>query len=94
MAYPETKTSPNGTPYTITNLWDDLAFQLISAKESIFAGVKSTVSDVVTSVTKPIGQGLSDIGKGLTSWLPIVIVAIVALGVFYFIFMKPKGKPA
>lgn len=94
MPYPEEKISPNGTPYTITNLWDDLAFQLISAKESVFKGVKSTVSDVVTSVTEPIGAGLKDIGKGLTSWLPIVIVAIIALGVFYFIFMKPKVKPA
>jgi hypothetical protein len=92
MAYPTVKVTPNGESYTITNLWDEAAFQLIVLRESIFGGVKSTVTDIVNAVTKPVSTGLSNIGKSLTSWIPILVVALLVVGAVYFVFLKGKAK--
>jgi len=94
MSYPTTKVSPNGETYTITNLWDEAAFQLIVWKQSIFGGVKSTVTDIIDTVTKPISTGISNIGKGLTSWIPILLVALLIIGAVYFVFLRGKAKVA
>ena len=83
------KNSPNGTPYDVTNLWDEGAFQLISLWQNIVGGVKGVVSDAVSTVTEPIGKGLKDVGKGLTSWIPILlVVGALAAGVYFFVIRK------
>jgi hypothetical protein len=84
------KTSPNGTLYEITNWWDEVAFQLICAWQTTTGAVKGVVSDVVSTVTEPVSKGLKDVGKGLTSWIPILlVVAAIAAGVYFFVI---KGK--
>ena len=95
------KTTPDGTVYSVTNLWDETAFQLISFWQGIVGGTKKFFTEVVDTVIGPVskgvgdigtgvGKGLSGIGKGLTSWIPIlVVVGALAAGVYFFII---KGK--
>lgn len=83
------KVSPNGTPYRITNLWDEIAFQLIYAKESILGGVKSFVGDTVNTVIDPVAGGFFKLGKSFTSFIPILLViAAIAAAVYFFIIKK------
>lgn len=86
------KTSPGGTRYLITNLWDEIAFQLICAKETVFGGIKSTVGDVVDIVVSPATDAIKKVGKSLTSWLPILIVALIAAGMYFFFMNKKATK--
>jgi hypothetical protein len=86
------KTSPGGTKYLIKNWWDEIAFQLIAAKETIFGGIKGTVSDVVDIVVSPASDAIRRVGKSLTSWLPILIVALVAAGLYFFVINKRASK--
>lgn len=84
------KTTPDGTVYSVTNWWDEGAFQLISLWQTIVGGAKQIVTDVIETVTEPVSKGLKDVGKGLTSWIPILlVVGAMALGVYFFII---KGK--
>lgn len=84
-----TKVSPNGTPYIITNLWDEIAFQLIVVKESIFQGAKGIVDDTISVVIDPVSKGVAKLGKGFTSFIPILlVVGAGALAVYIFIIRK------
>jgi hypothetical protein len=84
------KTTPNGTVYNVTNWWDEGAFQLISLWQTIVGGTKQVVTDVIQTVTEPVSKGLKDVGKGLTSWIPILlVVGALAAGVYFFVI---KGK--
>lgn len=86
------KTSPGGTLYLIKNLWDEIAFQLIAAKETVFGGVKGIVSDVVDIAVSPAADAIKRVGKSLTSWLPVLIVALVAAGLYFFVINKRAAK--
>jgi hypothetical protein len=85
-----TKVTPAGTSYLITNLWDEIAYQLICAKETVFGGVKSIIGDTVDAVISPVSKGISTIGKSLTSWIPILLIVVVIIGGAYFLIIKKK----
>jgi len=84
-----TKISPNGTPYLITNLWDEIAYQLIVVKESIFGSAKGLIDDTISAVIDPVSKGVAKIGKGFTSFIPILlVVGAGALAVYILIIRK------
>jgi len=85
-----TKTSPNGTPYLITNFWDEIAYQLICAKETIFGGVKTFIGDTVDAVIDPVAKGVGTIGKSFTSFIPILLVVGAIAAAVYFLIIKKK----
>jgi len=85
MPYPVTKKSPNGTPYLITNLWDEAAYQLICVKESVFGGVKNTVNDVADMIVSPVTKQITNITKSL---IPILIFVGIGAAIYFFIIKK------
>ncbi|MBE3120032.1 MAG: hypothetical protein IMZ50_14915 [Candidatus Atribacteria bacterium] len=82
------KISPGGTRYLIKNVWDEIAFQLIVARETFFGVVKTTIGEVVDVVVSPATDVIKRVGKSLTSWLPILIVALVAVGLYFMVVKK------
>lgn len=85
-----TKISPNGTPYLITNFWDEIAFQLIVIRESIFGGVKTFIGDTIDAVIDPVAKGVGTIGKSFTSFIPILLVVSAIAAAVYFLIIKKK----
>jgi hypothetical protein len=85
-----TKVTPAGTSYLITNFWDEIAYQLICVRESIFGGVKSIVGDTIDAVISPVAKGITKVGKSLTSWIPIFLIVGAGIFAVYIFIIKKK----
>lgn len=83
----QTKISPNGTPYLITNWIDEIAYQLICVQQSAFGAVKNTIADTLDTVVSPITSELKSVTSAL---IPVIIVAVLGIGVYFFIISKKK----